>query len=113
HIWSVPSPVVTPAAPARDARSRVDRLGWSALRYGSFQAFFLAMFAANTGGFVYVTALGWFSLGLTGSAAAVGLAYTANGVPQLLLTLHAGLFTDRVGAQRMVAIGIGAAGLGM
>jgi MFS family permease len=91
----------------------VDRFGWSALRHRPFQVFFLAMFAVNSGGFVYVTALGWFVLSLTGSPGAVGLAYTANGVPQLLLTMHAGLLTDRLGARRLVAIGIGAAGAGM
>src|SRR5206468_4924267 len=91
----------------------LDRFGWSALRHRPFQVFFLAMFAVNAGGFVYVTALGWFVLERTGSAAAVGLAYTANGVPQLLLTMHAGLFTDRIGARRMVAVGIGGAGAGM
>src|SRR5438445_11545890 len=83
------------------------------MRYRPFQILFVAMFAANSGGFVYVTALGWFVLGLTGSAGAVGLAYTANGVPQLLLTMHAGLLTDRLGARRMVAAGIGLAGTGM
>ena len=65
------------------------------------------MFAANTGGFIYVAALGWYSLELTGSPAAVGVAYAANGIPQLLLTLHAGVFTDRFGARGMVAVGIG------
>jgi MFS family permease len=102
---------------ARLARVRggwsADRFGWSALRHRPFQLLFGAMFAANTGGFIYVTALGWFVLGLTGSAGAVGLAYTANGVPQLLLTMHAGLLTDRLGARRMVAVGVGAAGVGM
>lgn len=71
------------------------------------------MLAANVGGFVYVAALGWYVLGLTGSAGAVGLAYAANGIPQLLLTMHAGVFTDRLGARRMLALGIGIAGLGM
>jgi MFS family permease len=86
-------------------------MGWGAMRYRPFQIFFGGMFAANTGGFVYVAALGWYVLQLTGSPAAVGLAYAANGLPQLLLTVHAGLFTDRYGARPMVAIGIGAAGI--
>jgi MFS family permease len=71
------------------------------------------MFAANVGGFIYIAALGWFVLTLTGSPAAVGVAYAANGIPQLLLTIHAGVFTDRVGARAMVALGIGCAGLAM
>jgi MFS family permease len=91
----------------------MDRFGWSALRYRPFQLFLLAMFAANVGGFIYIAALGWFVLTLTGSAAAVGVAYAANGIPQLLLTIHAGVFTDRVGARAMVALGIGCAGLAM
>lgn len=104
---------MAPSAPARRGGSSVDGFGWSALRHRAFQVFFLGMFSVNTGGFVYITALGWYVLAATGSPAAVGLAYTANGVPQLLLTMHAGVFTDRLGARRMVAIGVGAAGLGM
>src|SRR5437773_6011064 len=110
--WAPYHPRVVRLARVRSGWS-ADRFGWSALRYRPFQMLFGAMFAANTGGFIYVTALGWFVLGLTGSAGAVGLAYTANGVPQLLLTMHAGLLTDRLGARRMVAVGIGGAGAGM
>jgi MFS family permease len=102
------------AARATADRPRtLDRIGWSALRYRPFQLFLVAMFAANVGGFVYIAALGWFVLGLTGSAAAVGVAYAANGLPQLLLTIHAGVFTDRFGARAMVALGIGSAGIAM
>jgi MFS family permease len=97
----------------RSAGRSIDRFGWSALRYRPFQLFLVAMFTANVGGFIYIAALGWFVLGLTGSAGAVGLAYAANGIPQLLLQIHAGVFTDRVGARTMVAIGIGSAGAAM
>jgi MFS family permease len=104
---------VTPIARLRAGGLSLDRFGWSALRHRPFQVFFLAMFASNAGGFIYVAALGWYVLGLTGSAAAVGLAYAANGLPQLLLTMHAGVFTDRLGARLMLAVGIGVAGLSM
>ena len=88
-----------------------DRLGWSALRFGAFQRFFLAMFGTNAGGFHYVAAVGWYSLELTGSPAAVGVAYAANGIPQLLLTIHAGVFADRIGARPMLVIGLATVGV--
>ena len=34
----------------------------------------------------------------------MGLAFFINGLPFLLMTLHAGLLTDRVGARPLVAI---------
>ena len=109
RLAPLPSPDVTATRAA--AGRAADRLGWSALRYRPFQLFFLAMFGANAGGFIYVAALGWYSLEITGSPAAVGVAYALNGIPQLLLTIHAGVFTDRFGARAMLAIGIGLVGV--
>ena len=47
------------------------------------------------------------------SAAIVGLAYFINGLPFLLLTLHAGMLTDRFGARPLVAISFALTGMVM
>jgi MFS family permease len=89
----------------------LERLGWNALSYRPFRTFFLANFAGNSSWFVFNAGFGWLVLNLTksienpdGSAAIVGLAFFINGLPFLLMTLHAGLLTDRVGARPLVAI---------
>jgi MFS family permease len=89
----------------------LERLGWNALSYRPFLTFFLANFAGNSSWFVFNAGFGWLVLSLTkspsqpdGSPAVVGLAYFINGLPFLLMTLHAGLLTDRIGARPLVAI---------
>jgi len=84
------------------AGSRLDRVGWSALSYGPFRFFLAAMLASTSANFVYYAVLGWYVLEVTGSAAAVGFAFTASGLPILLLTAHAGVLTDRLGARVML-----------
>jgi MFS family permease len=95
----------------------LERLGWNALSYRPFRTFFLANFAGNSSWFVFNAGFGWLVLQLTkspefpdGSAAVVGLAFFINGLPFLLMTLHAGLLTDRVGARPLVAISFALAG---
>jgi MFS family permease len=99
------------ASAGREERTVLERLGWNALSYGPFRTFFLANFAGNSSWFVFNAGFGWLVLELTkspehpnGNAAAVGLAFFINGLPFLLMTLHAGLLTDRVGARPLVAI---------
>ena len=82
----------------------LERLGWNALSYGPFRTFFVANFAGNTSWFVFNAGFGWFILTATGSAAIEGLAFFIAGLPFLLLTLHAGLLTDRYGAKRLVSL---------
>lgn len=89
----------------------LERLGWNALSYRPFRTFFIANFAGNSSWFVFNAGFGWLVLQLTktaefpdGQAAIVGLAFFINGLPFLLMTLHAGLLTDRVGARPLVAI---------
>lgn len=88
------------------AESRLDRVGWSALRYPPFRLFFVSMVALSSGSFVYFAALGWYVLELTGSPAAVGFAFTAYGIAGLLLTAHAGVVTDRFGSRPMLLISL-------
>ena len=72
------------------------------------------MLVSTTGNFIYIGALGWYVVEVTGSAAAVGLTFAIFGAPTLLLTAQAGVLTDRFGSQRMLTlsvIGMGIAGL--
>ncbi len=88
--------------------SRLDRIGWSALRYPPFRLFFGSMLTLSSGSFVYFAALGWYVLELTGSPAAVGFAFTVYGLAGLLLTAHAGVVTDRFGSRRMLLVSLAA-----
>ena len=95
-----------PTSKVKTPGSRLDRVGWSALGYAPFRFFIVAMLASTSGNFVYYAALGWYVLEVTGSAAAVGFAFTASGLPILFLTPHAGVLTDRLGARAMLLISL-------
>jgi MFS family permease len=81
----------------------LDRLGLPALSYAPFRTFFASSLLANVGIFLFMAAYGWFIQIETGSAALVGLGSAIMGLPWLLLMLHAGMLTDRLGARRLIA----------
>jgi MFS family permease len=81
----------------------LDRLGLPAFAYGPFRIFFASSLFANVGIFLFMAAYGWFIQTETGSAAMVGLGTALMGLPWLLLMLHAGMLTDRLGARRLIA----------
>jgi MFS family permease len=81
----------------------LDRLGLPAFSYGPFRTFFASSLFANVGIFLFMAAYGWFIQTETGSAAMVGLGSAIMGLPWLLLMLHAGMLTDRLGARRLIA----------
>jgi MFS family permease len=81
----------------------LDRLGLPAFSYGPFRIFFASSLFANTGIFLFMAAYGWFIQTETGSAAMVGLGSAIMGFPWLLLMMHAGMLTDRLGARRLIA----------
>ncbi len=81
----------------------LDRLGLPAFAYGPFRIFFASSLFANVGIFLFMAAYGWFIQTETGSAAMVGLGSAIMGLPWLLLMLHAGMLTDRLGARRLIA----------
>ena len=96
--------------------SRLERAGWSALGYRPFRVFLLSMLAATSGNFMYFAALGWYVLKATDSPAAVGLTFTATGLPILFLSTYAGVLTDRVGTRMMLRgsfVAMGALALAM
>ncbi len=80
----------------------LERFGFNALGYRAFRTFFFANFVGNSSWFVFNAGFGWLVLVMTGSAATVGLAFFVSGLPAMLLTLHAGLLTDRLGARPLV-----------
>ncbi len=81
----------------------LDRLGLPAFAYGPFRIFFASSLFANIGIFLFMAAFGWFIQTETGSAAMVGLGSAIMGLPWLLLMLHAGMLTDRLGPRRLIA----------
>ena len=96
-------PVAPPTAQVVSrAGSRLDRVGWTAFEYAPFRYFIASMLCATSGIFVFNAALGWYVLGVTGSAAAVGLVFSVSGLPILLLTPQAGVLTDRFGSRAML-----------
>jgi hypothetical protein len=80
------------------ADSRLDRVGWTALEYAPFRYFIVSMLCGTSGIFVFNAALGWYVLGVTGSAAAVGGIFSVSGLPILPLMPGGGL-TDRFGSR--------------
>lgn len=91
----------------------LDRLGLPALASGPFRIYFASNLLANVGIFLFMAAYGWFIQTETGSPAMVGLASAILGLPWLLLMLHAGMLTDRLGARRLIAASFVGGGLVM
>lgn len=100
------------------ARSRAERLGWSALAFPSFRTFFGATLVSNTAAFILSAGINWAALETSGSAAGVAGVGFLFALPFTLLTLHAGLLADWFGGKRMLALslaltGAAVAGLGI
>ena len=67
-----------------------------------FRNFLVAAFIGNIGGWMSGTAQGWLVLGLTDSAAALGLTSAASSAPTLFLSLLAGVLADRLDRRRIL-----------
>lgn len=91
----------------------LDRLGLPAISSGPFRVYFASNLVANVGIFLFMAAYGWFIQAETGSPALVGLGSAILGLPWLLLMLHAGMLTDRLGARRLIAASFVGGGLVM
>ena len=87
-----------PGPPA--ARSAGSRL--PALASPVYRTFLTAAFVGNVGAWMGATAQGWLVLGLTDSAAALGLASAAGTAPTLFLSLLAGVLADRLDRRRIL-----------
>ncbi len=86
----------------------------SAFAYRDYQLLWLGTFTTQTGQWVQVVAIGWLMLELApvDSGFYLGLAGFLRSVPQLFLSLPAGILADRVDRRRLLVISQGvAAGL--
>ena len=67
-----------------------------------YRTFLTAAFVGNVGSWMSATAQGWLVLGLTDSAAALGLTGAASAAPTLFLSLFAGVLADRLDRRRIL-----------
>ncbi|HEY3082962.1 MAG TPA: MFS transporter [Chloroflexota bacterium] len=81
---------------------------WAALAHREYRLLWLGSAASHTGDWMHQVALGWLVLDLTGSAYYLGLAAFARAVPQLALSLPAGVLADRADRRRLLGAGQGA-----
>jgi len=76
--------------------------GLRALNHLEFRRFFLAQFAALTGGWMQTVAQSWLVLQLTNSPLKLGLLGTLQFAPLLLFSLVSGVVADRVSKRRLL-----------
>lgn len=96
----------------------LQRIGWSALRAPGYRLLLVGQALASTGSWLYFAVLGSYVFELTRSGSDVALVYAVATAPSLLLTLHAGALTDRVGPRlilvaSLLATALVTAGLGI
>jgi len=70
----------------------------------AYRRFLGGALLSNLGTWMQATAQGWLVLGLTNSAALLGLTSAAANVPILLFSLYAGVLADRVDQRRLLVI---------
>lgn len=68
----------------------------------AYRSFVAGALLSNIGTWMQTTAQGWLVLGLTNSAAALGLTSAAAGLPTLLFSLYAGALADRLDQRRLL-----------
>src|SRR6185369_3454600 len=94
----------TQPEPPGGAARPVGRLAsaFPALASRTFRVFLLSSMIATVGAFMQQTAQGWLVLELTNSAALLGLAGAAAGLPTLFLVIVAGVLADRLDRRRVL-----------
>ncbi len=75
---------------------------FSALRHRSFLMYFSGQVVSLIGSWMQTMAQGWLVLELTNSAFLLGLLQAVQFLPQLLLSLFAGVVVDRVDKRRLI-----------
>src|SRR5438067_1851984 len=73
-----------------------------ALASPAYRRFIFGALLSNIGSWMQATAQGWLVLGLTNSAALLGLTSAAANLPILLFSLYAGVLADRVDQRRLL-----------
>lgn len=89
---------------------RAERIGWPALAVRSFRILFGVSLATNTAAFMLSAGINWSALEASGTSAGVAVVGFCFALPYTLLTLHAGLLTDRFGGRRLLAISLALSG---
>lgn len=93
------SQVEDASPPARGIRD-----GLAALGVPVYRRYLAATTANNVTVWLFQTAMSWFILSQTGSAAAVGILFVAWTVPTLITMIPAGVLVDRIGPRRGMLI---------
>jgi MFS family permease len=70
----------------------------------AYRRFLFGAILSNIGSWMQATAQGWLVLGLTNSAALLGLTSAAANLPLLVLSLYAGVLADRVDQRRLLVV---------
>ncbi|MEU9982370.1 MFS transporter [Streptomyces sp. NPDC050856] len=84
---------------------------FSSLKVRNYRLFFTGAIVSNTGTWMARITQDWLVLGLTGSAAAVGITTALQFLPMLLFGLYGGVIADRYPKRRLLLISQGALGL--
>jgi MFS family permease len=74
------------------------------LRLPTYRRFLIAAICSGVGVWIFQTAIYWAAL-QTGSTGSVGILVAVISIPSLVLTLPAGILTDRAGPFRLLVIG--------
>ncbi|MGA8207234.1 MAG: MFS transporter [Candidatus Dormiibacterota bacterium] len=74
----------------------------AALGIPTFRRYLLGSSPLSLGAWMQLVALGFLTLKVTGSAAAVGLVGAADGIPAIALSIPAGALADRLSRRRML-----------
>ncbi|HMA24019.1 MAG: MFS transporter [Gemmatimonas sp.] len=97
-------PVLAPApAPAPAASASLNPFR-TLQRHRNFRLFWFGQTLSLIGTWMQTMAQGWLALELSNSAFLVGLVASAQSLPILLFSLHAGVFVDRTDKLRLVKI---------
>ena len=75
-----------------------------ALASPAYRWFLFGAILSNIGSWMQATAQGWLVLGLTNSAALLGVTSAAANLPTLILSLYAGVLADRVDQRRLLVL---------
>src|SRR3954453_428100 len=73
-------------------------------RHRNFRLFWFGQTLSLIGTWMQTMAQGWLALELSNSAFVVGLVASAQSLPVLLLSLHAGVIVDRTDKLRLVKV---------
>ncbi len=104
-------PASGPAGPALGLRPPLLQRLPEALQQPLFRRYLLGLGPLSLGTWMQLVALGYLTLQVTGSVAAVGLVGAADGIPAVLLSIPAGAVGDRFPRRWVLLVATGSLGL--